>query len=150
VRVIYRWAGSKRKPRPMAPTPLTPVPDTGDKRRQADVPADSIQETRQSLQAVTDSLGEAVSRELFTNTADSLPRKMDQLAEAIAAESWEEAARLAHQLKGMMFIFGNSRIRELLEQIKAIPCETLDSHQITTELRQEIDRSLELIHEKCG
>lgn len=110
----------------------------------------SRRETAASLQAVTDSLGEQVSRQLFSSTAESLPRKMEELEKALLNGDWDRAAYYAHQLKGMMFIFGNQRIRELLEQIKAMPSGEMDSREVISELRVEIDQSLELIHEKCG
>ncbi len=148
IETLHRWTIGTNRGSADSTTKITSRPPTAEGHQP--MVTNSLQETRNSLQAVTESLGEEVSRELFTNTADSLPRKMDQLARALSEESWDEAAQLAHQLKGMMFIFGNTRIKELLEQIRNIPDEALDSHQIITELQKEIAQSLELIHEKCG
>ena len=145
LRTLCRWT--------RCDNPAEAENDSGDKAptEQADGLAPASQrETAASLQAVTDSLGEQVSRQLFTSTAESLPRKMERLEKALLEQDWDQAAHYAHQLKGMMFIFGNQRIRELLEQIKTMPSGEMDSREVIAELRAEIDQSLELIHEKCG
>ncbi len=144
---LYRWAPAK-KPALHAGDQATAAGEKPEK--QPEISDTSIEETRHSLQAVTDSLGESVSRQLFSTTADSLPRKMERLSQALLDEQWDQAALLAHRLKGMMFIFGNSRITALLEQIKKIPDEELDSRQIIRELQHEIDQALNLIHAQCS
>ncbi len=151
-KTLYRWT-QDRNPAGDDDNMNTAAADTQEKQPEnsgtpsADA---SIEETQHSLQAVTDSLGKSVSRQLFSNAADSLPRKMEQLSKALLDEQWDQAARLAHQLKGMMFIFGNSHITALLEQIKKIPDEELDSRQIIRELQHEIDQAIDLIHAQCG
>ncbi len=146
-RTLYRWAPAKNSAA-HAGNEATAAAEKP--KKQPENSDASIEETRHSLQAVTDSLGESVSRQLFSTTADSLPRKMEQLSQALLDEQWDQAAQLAHRLKGMMFIFGNSRITALLEQIKKIPDAELDSRQIIRELQYEIDQALDLIHAQCS
>jgi signal transduction histidine kinase/DNA-binding response OmpR family regulator len=120
-----------------------------EKRPSITPPISAATETRQTLQAVTDSLGQQVSRKLFASTADTLPRRLEELSTDLLNEEWESAARHAHQLKGLMFIFGNSRIKALLEQIENIPEHDMNTIEALHDLRQEMNRALVLIHEKC-
>lgn len=129
--------------KPLSNIDVEPSPTRGDNTR-------SIRETRNTLAAVTATLGEKTSKEIFSRAADSLPERLNELAGAFENGDYETAASQVHQLKGMMFIFGNSRLKDLLDKLGEKIAEQQEARQLINELREEVNTTLSLLDKQCG
>ena len=114
--------------------------------RDAGQPVDSAEETRQSLKEVTNSLNQPAAHQLLSASARSLPRRIEELNTSIKNQAWEKAAKQAHQIKGMMFIFGNTHIKELLRAIEKHQENSIDPDAVISELQTEMEQVMQQIN----
>ncbi len=100
---------------------------------------DSAAEVKEKLDNVIDMLGAKSAGKFFKKIDKVITKEKPTLLRILKAKKWDDAAILAHRLKGSLNLYGSTKLEELLVQIddKAVASDDVDN--VCVALQHEFD-----------
>jgi signal transduction histidine kinase/DNA-binding NarL/FixJ family response regulator len=105
----------------------------------------SAEEVREKLEQLVTSLGPAPSARLLDQALIRLPEHKLALVNALATGDDALAAKLAHDIKGSLIIYGSKALADLLGSVKTIPPNSAERTKLILQLDETIDHTLETV-----
>jgi len=103
------------------------------------------EEVREKLEQLITSLGPAPSARLLDQALIRLPEHKLALVNALATGDDAQAAKLAHDIKGSLIIYGSKALADLLGSVKTIPPNSPERTELILQLDETIDHTLETV-----
>ncbi|NJN46121.1 MAG: response regulator [Candidatus Competibacteraceae bacterium] len=100
---------------------------------------DPAEEIRRALRQLVNDLSPRGALTVLKTTMVHVPKQLDALLEALAAQDWTTASRAAHRLKGTAKLYGSNRLIQLLMQVEQQTDLATDANTVAIDLAGEYE-----------
>ena len=107
----------------------------------------SATEVAEKLASLIDMLGSQSARKLFKQIKQTIDKESPILINLLQEKNFDQAAPLAHRLKGSLNLYGSSQLEELLSRINDHKISNNEINTICTEVKHEFKLILQKIEE---
>lgn len=104
-------------------------------------------QVKQRLGEIYGMIGAERGAVLLEETIAYLEESTPELAEALEAEEWESAGKLAHKMKGTLFVCGDQLLASLLNRVERLPAERQTAETLSTEISANVDELIKVIRD---
>jgi len=109
---------------------------------------DPAEEIRRALGQLVNELSPSGALTVLKTTMVHVPKQLDALLEALAAQDWTAGSRAAHRLKGTAKLYGSNRLIELLMQVEQQADLAKDANTLAVDLAGEYELVLRQIKQQ--
>ncbi|MEE4377936.1 MAG: response regulator [Candidatus Competibacteraceae bacterium] len=109
---------------------------------------DPAEEIRRALRQLVDDLSPSGALTVLKTTMVHVPKQLDALLEALAAQDWATASRAAHRLKGTAKLYGSNRLIQMLMQVEQQTNLATDANTVAVDLAGEYELVLRQIKQQ--
>ncbi len=104
-----------------------------------------VEEVREKLEQLVNSLGPTPTARLLDQALIRLPEHKAALVNALTTGDDTQAAKLAHDIKGSLIIYGSQALANLLGSVKTVSPDSAERSKLIHQLDETINLTLETV-----